>query len=229
MANFDKNKFDDNRFDMKKITSILFDLDGTLSDPKEGIIRCLGYALEKLGLPIPQEKDLLWCIGPPLRGSMEKLAGSELADEGLRLYRERFRTKGKYENNVYEGIPEILEELKQNNYNLYVATSKPHVYAKDILDRFGLTHYFKQIYGPELDGTRNDKAELIDYLLDKEGLLPHETVMIGDRSFDIVAAKANNVKSIGVTYGYGNSSELLESGADLIIDQPQTLTDIFSK
>lgn len=220
-------KFDEKKIDKNNITTILFDLDGTLSDPKEGIIRSLGYALEKLGLPVPPEEELLWCIGPPLLRSLEKLVGPDKAEKALELYRERFRTKGKYENHVYDGIPELLETLKQRGYLLFVATSKPHVYARDILDRFELSHYFKQIYGPELDATRNDKGELIAYMLEKEKLSPKEMIMIGDRSFDIIAANKNNIDGIGVTYGYGSRDEMTESGAVLIVNSPLEILDFF--
>jgi phosphoglycolate phosphatase len=209
------------------IQTILFDLDGTIADPKVGIIRSLGYALGKMGQPVPPEEDLLWCIGPPLLGSLEKLVGADRAETAIALYRERFRTLGKLENYVYPGIPETLESLKTKGYRLFVATSKPHVYAVEILDRFQLSYFFEKIYGPELDGTLNDKGELIAHLLKKEGLSTHETVMVGDRSFDILAAKQNGLAAIGVTYGYGSREELLDAGADEIAASPQEIPALF--
>jgi phosphoglycolate phosphatase len=210
------------------IKHILFDLDGTLSDPKEGITNSIRYAQEKMGKkPLP-DKDLLWCIGPPLSGSFEILFSNESdAESAIEFYRERFRTIGKFENNVYDGIEFVLETLKSRGFTLYVATSKPHVYAKEIVDYFKLTPYFKEIYGPELDGTLSNKVDLIAHILKKEGISPDESIMIGDRNYDIIGARENGLPSIGVTYGYGSRKELVEAGADRIVDSPGQLLSLF--
>ena len=201
--------------------NVLFDLDGTLTDPFEGITNCIVYALETLGRPTPPVNDLRWAIGPPLLGSMEKLLGShELALEGLRVYRERFSTVGLYENRVYDGVPELLGGLLGQGRNLYVATSKPTVYTLRILDRFGLATYFREVYGSELDGTRTDKGDLIAHLLESEGIDRAKTVMVGDRRHDVVGAMSNGIESIGVLYGYGTREELESAGASSLAETP---------
>jgi len=204
--------------------NVLFDLDGTLTDPFEGITNCIVYALETLGRLPPPATDLRWAIGPPLLGSMEELLGSrELAIEGLRVYRERFSSVGLFENGVYGGIPELLSGLAGQGRKLFVATSKPTVYTVRILDNFGLKGFFTGIYGSELDGTRTDKGELIAHLLEEEGLDRAETVMVGDRSHDIVGAHANGLKSIGVLYGYGTKEELDSARATWLAETPEDI------
>ncbi len=148
--------------------NLLFDLDGTLTNPFQGITKCISYALEKMGNPSPPREELIWCIGPPLKYSFAKLLrtdNKDLVEKALAFYRERFGTVGLFENEVYEGIPEALETLQAKGHRLYLATSKPRVYAERIMDHFGLTRYFNHIYGAELDGTRNDKTSLISYIL----------------------------------------------------------------
>ena len=215
------------RLETYTVRAILFDLDGTITDPKEGIVRCLKYALKKMDRPVPPGEDLLWCIGPPLLGSFEKLVGRQLANSALQLYRERFGTVGKFENRLYGGIKETLASLRTRGFRLFVATSKPHVFAEEILSHFALKAFFDQVYGPELDGTFSDKGELVAHLLRNEGLAPRTTLMVGDRSFDIHAAKQNGLYSIGVTYGYGSKSELKEAGADEIAASPSALLELF--
>jgi phosphoglycolate phosphatase len=209
----------------KSIKYILFDLDGTLSDPKEGITKSIRYALQKMGKPSLADEELLWCIGPPLTASFKKLLADDdaQAEKAIAFYRERFRSKGKFENNVYPGIPGVLETLTKKGYLLFIATSKPHIYAKEIVEYFKLSNYFKKIYGPELDGTLSDKSELIAHILKEEDIAADEVIMIGDRSYDIIGAKANGVPSIGVTYGYGSHIELKESEAGNIVDSPQEI------
>ncbi len=203
--------------------SILFDLDGTLTDPAEGITGCLRFALERLGRPVPPEADLRACIGPPLQTTLPALLGSDepaLAREALALYRERFGGVGKFENQVYPGIPEALEGLRAAGHRLFVATSKPAVYAADILAHFGLREFFAGVYGSELSGERSDKAELIAYLLAREALEPAACVMVGDRRHDVEGALRNGVACVGVLWGYGSRDELRAAGAPVLAERP---------
>lgn len=210
--------------------NLLFDLDGTLTDPFLGITKCISYALEILGRQSPPKESLRWCIGPPLKNSLAKLLDSDdetLADKALSLYRERFGLIGLFENEVYEGIHEVLETLMKKGHALYVATSKPEIYAERIVSHFGLNLYFKNIYGSELDGTRNDKTNLISYILTNESISSSDTFMIGDREHDIIGANANGILGIGVLWGYGTKEELENSGAHACISHPQDLIVTF--
>jgi phosphoglycolate phosphatase len=211
--------------------AIFFDLDGTLTDPKPGITRSIQYALQKLGLPaIPTEDELTWCIGPPLRASFVRLLGAEdHADRAVSLYRERFSDVGLYENAVYDGIAEVLTTLGQSGQRLFVATSKPHVFATRIVEHFGLRHHFEHVFGSELDGTRVDKSHLLEYALKTAAVDPSRTLMIGDRSHDMVGAKNNGMQGIGVLYGYGSREELLGAGARQLCATPQAIPDCISR
>jgi phosphoglycolate phosphatase len=191
-----------------------FDLDGTLTNPKPGITRCIQYALERLGFPVPHEDDLVWCIGPPLQASLKKFCGTdELALRAVELYRERFRDVGLYENEAYSGIEKTLSEVAAGGRRLFVATSKPTIYADRIVNHFGLRNHFDQVFGSELDGTRTDKADLLAYALAVTKADPARAIMIGDRRHDVVGARKNGMKSIGVLYGYGSLAELRDAGA----------------
>ncbi|BBC24471.1 HAD hydrolase-like protein [Pseudanabaena sp. ABRG5-3] len=208
------------------MNAILFDLDGTLTDPKIGITTCIQYAIANLGYQPPATTDLLWCIGPPLSVSFAKLLETNdrnLVDKAISLYRDRFSTIGLFENLLYPDIPETLKLIRSEGYQTYVATSKPHVYAKRIIEHFGLSSMFDGIYGSELDGTNSIKSELIRHILDQENMAPAQTMMIGDRYHDVVGAKQNQVLAIGVTYGYGTEAELKEHGVDLLAHSPQEI------
>ena len=190
---------------------ILFDLDGTLTDPQVGIVTSVRYALEKEGFSPLLHSDLTWIIGPPLTQSFAQLSGStdaQVLERLLLAYRERFGPIGLYENRVYEGIPELLKSLQDSGRQLFVATSKPTVYAERILQHFELKHFFSGIMGSELDGTRSDKGEVIRDALLTFGLDRRECIMVGDRKHDIVGAQANQLDSVGVLYGYGSEEEL---------------------
>jgi phosphoglycolate phosphatase len=201
--------------------AIFFDLDGTLTDPKPGITRSIQYALQKLDHPaIPTEDELTWCIGPPLRASFVRMIGDHAADRAVALYRERFSDVGLYENGVYDGIGDVLTTLCTAGHRLFVATSKPHVFAERIIDHFGLRHHFERVFGSELDGTRVDKSHLLEYALREVSVDPARTLMIGDRSHDIIGAKNNGMKGIGVLYGYGSRNELLDAGAQHVCSSP---------
>jgi phosphoglycolate phosphatase len=206
--------------------TIYFDLDGTLTNPKPGITRSIQYALKKLGQAAPSEDELAWCIGPPLRASLKKLVGSdELADRALALYRERFADIGLFENEAYHGIEQTLSALSASHPRMFVATSKPAVYAERIIDHFGLRPYFERVFGSELDGTRTDKTELLRYALQTAKVDARQAIMIGDRSHDIVGAKNNGMRGIGVLYGYGSERELIEAGASHICATPRAVHD----
>jgi phosphoglycolate phosphatase len=208
---------------MKRIRNILFDLDGTLTDPAEGIVRCIQYSLSTLNLRCPSATELTSYIGPPLRQCFTAMCNSSdeaLIERAVALYRERFSTKGLFENTVYADVPQMLAELQAMSYRLFVATSKPKVYAEKILQHFSLAEYFVEIHGNELDGRLDDKAELIRELLEQHSLWSDETIMVGDRKHDVIAARRNDVVSLGVTYGYGSKAELIEAGVGHLCRQP---------
>ena len=210
----------------------MFDLDGTLTDPKPGIVGCIRFALDQLGVACPGDDVLTAFIGPPLRGTFATLLDTSEAgriEDAMGLYRQRFAHTGLYENQVYEGIPAMLATAQQASMAAYVATSKPAVYAERIVQHFGLDHHFRKVYGAELDGRRDDKADLVAYLLASERVAAKNAVMIGDRAADILAAKANRVRSIGVLWGYGSERELMAAGADTLCQTPSELARCLSK
>ncbi len=201
------------------IDTLLFDLDGTLSDPKPGITGSIQYALSELGRPVPGADELVWCIGPPLLGCFEvMLRDAALAERALAHYRQRYGTVGLYENALYPGIAALLDRLRADDFRLYVATAKPHVYARPILEHFEIDTKFDGLYGPELNGHLNRKADLLAYLIAEERLDPARCLMIGDRHHDIDAARANNIRALAVTYGYGTPEELAAAGPDATVD-----------
>jgi phosphoglycolate phosphatase len=215
---------------LESITSIFFDLDGTLCDPREGIVRCLQHALRELGHTPPPDDQLLGYIGPPLHDSFATLLNSgdtDLAKQAVELYPERFASTGIFENTLYAGILEALEKLKSQHRELHVATSKPTTFAGQIVDHLGLRGFFQNIYGSELDGTRADKRELIAHILEKEQIHPRDAVMVGDREHDIKGAIANGVRPVGVLWGYGSREELTEAGASVLCETPESLARHF--
>jgi phosphoglycolate phosphatase len=206
--------------------TVLFDLDGTLTDPKPGITGCIQYALSELGYKPPDVNELLWCIGPPLKSSFSQLlqtSNDTLLEEAISLYRSRFSTIGLFENSLYPQIPETLKTIRAAGYQTFVATSKPQIYATRIIEYFDLAPLFDGVYGSELDGNRSVKCDLISYIIERESLSASTVVMVGDRSHDIIGAKKNNIASIGVTYGYGTREELETHKADLIADCPDEI------
>jgi phosphoglycolate phosphatase len=208
------------------MTAIYFDLDGTLTNPKPGITRSIQYALGKLDRAVPSEDELTWCIGPPLHASLKKLLGTDdLADKALLLYRERFGDIGLFENEVYPGIEGILSALAKSGRRLFVATSKPVIYAERIIDHFGLSGFFERVFGSELDGTRADKTELLRHALQATRVDSARAIMIGDRSHDMIGARNNGMTAVGVLYGYGSQAELIDAGAHHVCATPQTLLD----
>jgi phosphoglycolate phosphatase len=206
--------------------AVLLDLDGTLTDPRPGIVRCIRHALDGLARPCPPDDALASCIGPPLRATFATLLATSdraLIERAMGLYRQRFADVGLYENEVYEEIPATLQALVAAGRPLFVATSKPAVFAERIVRHFALDRHFAGVYGPDLDGRLDDKADLLRHLLAAERLDAAGAVMVGDRHADVVAARANGVRSIGVLWGYGSRSELLEAGADLVCAAPAEL------
>jgi phosphoglycolate phosphatase len=211
---------------MSRAAGVLFDLDGTLTDPAEGIVGCIRHALESLEAPVPPASLLTRCIGPPLRESFAKLLdqpGAAAVEEAVRRYRERFEASGMYENRVYPGVGELLERIAGMGWRAYVTTSKPTPYARRILDYFGLNGSFVAIYGSEMDGRLTRKADLLAHVLAAESLAAEDTVMVGDRAEDILGAHKHRLASVGVTYGYGSVQELREAGATWICDDPNAV------
>ncbi len=203
----------------------LFDLDGTLTDPKEGVVGGIQAALGQLGIAAP-EGNMDWVIGPPLHESIGKILGTtdrERIWEVVDLYREGYAAGGKFQNVVYPGIPECLARLQKSGVRLFVATAKTEIYAREIIDHFDLARYFVRVHGSALDGTRTVKGDLIRYLLDQEGLDPNAVVMVGDRKHDVIGAKRCGMACAAVLWGYGSREELTEAGADALIPTPADL------
>lgn len=201
--------------------SVFFDLDGTLTNSRTGIINCIKYALTQIGAPVPPPSRLEKCIGIPLRDVFVDLVGSQnkdLVEKAVELYRERFEEDGMFENAVYPGIVDLLRGIRQRRWRAYVVTSKSEFYAKPVVSHFALDEFFVRVYGSELDGTRAGKGELIRYVLEQESISCSDAVMVGDRYSDVAGALSNGLVAIGVTYGYGSREELLEAGATWICD-----------
>ncbi len=197
-----------------KYTHLLFDLDGTLTDPRIGITSCVHYALEKSGIAVPDRESLLPYIGPPLRRSFQDLHGlsPEEAERAVVYYRERFSTIGLYENEVYPGIPELLAALRRQGCVLGLATSKMERYAREILAHFGLEAHFDHVLGSTPDGSLSEKGDIIRLALTRCGFPAERTLMVGDTKYDIEGACENGIDSVAVSYGYGDWSETLAAG-----------------
>jgi phosphoglycolate phosphatase len=205
--------------------NVLFDLDGTLTDPRRGFIGCIRHALSAMGRRCPPEAELATLIGPPLQQTFTELLASDAADvaTAVDLYRDRFSRIGMFENAVYPGIEEALQALRTTGAALFVATSKPTLYAKRILEHFRLSAYFKAVHGSELDGLRAGKVELIAHVLAAERLPPALTHMVGDREHDMRGAVANGVRAVGALWGYGSRDELVAAGASSLCERPSGL------
>lgn len=209
---------------------ILFDLDGTLTDSAPGIIRCVQYALEKCGKGTCPDRELLPFIGPPLTESFQKICGMTAAEANtaLEYYRERFARVGMYENSVYDGIPELLQNLRQAGKTLAVATSKPQLYAEKILEHFGLAAHFSTIAGPGFNGELPTKTDVISEVLQRLYLTAADknaAVMLGDREHDAIGAQQNKIAIIGAGYGYSSPGELSAAGVRQIVSAPQDFAD----
>lgn len=199
---------------------ILFDLDGTLTDPGLGITNSIMYALKKFGIEENDRASLYRFIGPPLRESFQRFYGftEEQSEQATAYYREYFSDRGLYENAVYDGVETMLKTLQEQGKTLILATSKPEVFAVEILRYFKLEQYFTLIAGATMDASRNKKSDVIAYAIEKSGITDRSSaVMIGDREHDILGAKEHGLPSIGVLYGYGDRPELTAAGADHIV------------
>lgn len=215
-------------------THILFDLDGTLTDSREGILRCVQYALEQCGMPEPDETKLYPFVGPPLLTSFQEFCGMspEQAAFAVEQYRVRFSRIGMFENAVYSGIPELLGKLKQDGYILAVATSKPEVYTLQILEHFHLTEYFQVIAGSDIHREGETKEDIIRLALRRLGLPEQEplhVVMVGDRKHDLIGAHACGIPCIGVEYGYAPAGEMEAYHADAVAENVAALEKLFAK
>ncbi|MEO8738940.1 MAG: HAD hydrolase-like protein [Casimicrobiaceae bacterium] len=207
-------------------STLLFDLDGTLTDNYAGITRSIRYALARLDGPEVDAATLRHCIGPPLRKTFARLLAtddSERIEHALTLYRERYSVDGWRENEVYAGIDTTLAALAGRGYRIMLCTSKPKVYAARIVAHFGFGRYLEAVYGAELGGRMDDKADLMAELLVNERLAASECVMVGDRAQDVIAANANGVRPLGVLWGYGSREELLGAGARDLLSAPSEL------
>jgi len=206
-------------------THVYFDLDGTLTDPFEGISNCILYAIKKLGFPRPSDEFLLNCIGPPLYDTFPEVVGEALTLKAVDLYRERFDEIGWLENEPYDGIHDALAAIAETGCTMYVATSKPRIAAGRIVEHFEMAQYFDRVFGCELDGTRANKADLLGYAIEQNPDASRR-IMIGDRKYDLIGAISNNIQPIGVSYGYGSLEELNNAGAIAIANSPADLPTV---
>ena len=208
--------------------NIIFDLDGTLSNPSDGFFDCLHYAVNELGLNVDLKRNLDWIIGPPLEEVMAQLLDGYSETEisrAVKYFRTQYNQTGLFGNHLYHRIPEVLAEIASSGKTLFVGTSKPQDSADRVVDHFGIRDYFKGVYGRNLELKQYKKAYVLREILSSEDIEPENTIMIGDRSHDIVAARANGMKAVGVTYGFGSERELRDAGAYRLCDSPESLPD----
>ena len=207
------------------------DLDGTISDPKEGITKSVAYALDYYGIKVENLDTLEKFIGPPLSDSFQEFYGfdREKSLDAVEKYREYFKDKGIFENELYPGMEQLLKTITEQGGKIVLATSKPEVFAKRILEYFHIDKYFTFAAGSTLDTTRNKKADVIRYALDTLGIAPEEAIMIGDRKHDVIGAKENSMACIGVLFGYGDREELESAGADVIVETVEELEEKMKK
>lgn len=211
---------------MKK--TILFDLDGTLTDSGEGIINCAQMTLERFGLSVPSRKEMRVFVGPPLGDTFVKFGiPPERTQEAIDIFRSRYVPIGKYENHPYPGIRELLEALREQGHKLFVATSKPEVTAMEVLEHFDLAKYFDLVCGASLDQSCTTKSEVIAFLLEQNGRIDN-AVMVGDTAFDVLAAAEHGIPTIGVSWGYGERSDMVKAGAAAIADTPEKLLELLT-
>jgi phosphoglycolate phosphatase len=210
------------------IKNILLDLDGTLTDSKIGIIRCIKYSLEQFDVVVPDEDQLTWCIGPPLKDSFSRILGTTdpgLLDQVLSRYRERYAETGIFENSIYPGVAASLQKISQSGFRIFLATAKPRIFAGQILDHFELSPFFDAIYGSELDGRLTDKSELIAHILSSENLTPEASLIVGDRIHDLAGGRENGIMTAAATYGYGSREEIDSAAPDILLE---TFSDLLS-
>ena len=209
---------------------LLVDLDGTLTDPSQGIVGCFRFALAAMGRPQPAEADLTWIIGPALRRSFAALLGGAADTEAaLTFYRACYGSDGLFQATVYDGVKEALAELQAMGVRLFLCTSKPLPYAERILKRFDLARYFDAAFGAELDGRLENKSELIAHILADRRLAAGDCVMLGDRRHDVIGAGAHAIPTLGALWGYGGKDELSEAGAAALCATPSDAAAAFRR
>ena len=209
--------------------TILFDLDGTLTDSGEGIINCATLALNHFGLPVPDRETMRVFVGPPLDETFIKFGvPADKTDEAIAVYRSRYTTIGKFENYPYPGVEQLLQRLCSDGHRLFVATSKPEGMSVEILEKFGLAQYFEMICGATLDGSRSKKADIISYLLERSGGADN-AIMVGDTAYDVIGAKAHGMPAVGVSWGYGKADDMASAGAVAIASTMDELYNILSQ
>lgn len=205
---------------MKKYRHLLFDLDGTLADPSEGITKCIAYALEYFGIKTENLDSLKSWIGPPIKDSLMEIYHFDeaKADLGVEKYRERYTDIGIYENRLYDGVPELLFRLKESGYHIALATSKPTVFAQRIVEHFKIDPYFDFVGGAGLDDSRPTKGHVIQHVIEETKLIPSQSLMIGDRKYDIIGGKGAQMDTVGLLHGFGHREELQNAGATYIFE-----------
>jgi len=213
------------------IKAVLFDLDGTVLASRKGVYRSAAYALDRLGYAMPDDDAMLAFLGPPLSDGFRTVCHVKDADidSAIRLYREYYNGGGKFEAELFEGVVDCLHQLREKGYALFITTSKPHVFAKEILDHFNALALFDGVYGSEFDGTRGRKSEVVQFCLSQHSLSVAEAVLVGDRHFDVHGAHKCHMRCVGVTYGYGSPEELTEAGADALIAFPSDLPELLNE
>jgi phosphoglycolate phosphatase len=203
---------------------LFFDLDGTITDPAPGIVGAVQFALAEEGLPVPAHEALTWVIGPPLRKSFPLLGVKpDRVEAAMRHYRQSYGSGGMYRAKVYAGMVECLRHFREAGHHLSVVTAKPYVFARPIVAHFGLIDLFEAVHGPEEDGTRDHKGDLIRHILAETGIPARDCIMIGDRANDIIAANENAMPSIGVLWGFGSAEELTSAGAHRLVAHPDEI------
>ena len=208
--------------------TILFDLDGTITDSGEGIMNCAELALRHFGLPIPDRAAMRVFVGPPLDETFMKFGvPADQTDEAIRVYRSRYIPIGKFENSPYPGVEDLLARLKAQGHTLFIATSKPEQMSVDILEHFGLAKYFDRICGATMDGSRSKKADIITYLLQCADTTA-DAIMVGDTAYDVIGAKAHGMPAIGVSWGYGKVEDMEAAGAAGIAHSMDELFDLLN-
>lgn len=211
--------------------TVLFDLDGTITDSAVGIVNCVIYALNALKICVPERKKLECFIGPPLKEEFKKSFGlsDEKADFAVKKYRERYNNKGIYENKLYDNIDTVLHKLKDSEVKICLATSKPQIYAEKILEYFNIREYFSIVAGSELNGKRTKKSEVINAVIAELSDEKDEIIMVGDRKYDVEAAHECGIKCIGAKYGYPEKNELENAKADYIVASVEELIELLLK
>ncbi len=205
------------------VTTLFFDLDGTVSNNFEGISRCLNFALERLGLRQLSDAEVLPFVGPPFRESLPRVFPGIDVEAALRFYRERYESSGWLENNLYDGMAQAIRTLHLQGFTIALCTSKPRIFAERIIEHFDLARYFDGIHGPELDGKFDRKTDLLEYLIQHYKTAPTTALMIGDRNKDVEAALHVGAHSLGVLWGFGSREELASAGAHHIVSRPDEL------